>query len=47
MRISVVEDEEGRNIIVDLPINEDLEIYKTGAPCFVIWDSDDCHVLDS
>ena len=43
----VVEDEEGRNIIVDLPINEDLEIYKTGAPCFVIWDSDDCHVLDS
>ena len=33
--------------IVDLPINEDLEIYKTGAPCFVIWDSDDCHVLDS
>ena len=43
----VVEDEEGRNIIVDLPINEDLEIYKTGAPCYVIWDSDDCHVLDS
>lgn len=41
----VLKEDEGRDIIVDLPINDVKDEYDVNAECYVVWDYEDCHVL--
>ena len=41
----VLDTEDGKSVIADLPISDVSEEYAVGTSCNVVWDVDDCHIL--